>query len=101
MLAFALIGTGIGGTSVSGGDTANPPQSPEGSPHIYLDRFLENATEIDVDALEPVEAARRIDARPALKSYLVAALDDWLQPRRQARPDNTEALRRLRRSKGS
>jgi carbamoyl-phosphate synthase large subunit len=31
-------------------DDATPP-SPEGSPSIYLDRFLENATEIDVDAL--------------------------------------------------
>jgi carbamoyl-phosphate synthase large subunit len=30
---------------------AAPPQSPEGSPSIYLDRFLEDATEIDVDAL--------------------------------------------------
>jgi len=26
-------------------------QSPEGSPSIFLDRFLENATEVDVDAL--------------------------------------------------
>jgi carbamoyl-phosphate synthase large subunit len=30
---------------------AIPTGSPEGSPSIYLDRFLENATEIDVDAL--------------------------------------------------
>jgi carbamoyl-phosphate synthase large subunit len=28
-----------------------PRESPEGSPSIYLDRFLENATEVDVDAL--------------------------------------------------
>ncbi len=30
---------------------ATQPQSPEGSPSIFLDRFLENATEVDVDAL--------------------------------------------------
>ncbi|HLM85159.1 MAG TPA: carbamoyl-phosphate synthase large subunit [Solirubrobacteraceae bacterium] len=30
---------------------ATPPPSPEGSPSIFLDRFLENATEMDVDAL--------------------------------------------------
>jgi carbamoyl-phosphate synthase large subunit len=30
---------------------AAPSQSPEGSPSIFLDRFLENATEVDVDAL--------------------------------------------------
>jgi len=40
-----------GGANADGSDTANPRESPEGSPHIYLDRFLENATEIDVDAL--------------------------------------------------
>jgi len=33
------------------GQRATPRQSPEGSPSIFLDRFLENATEIDVDAL--------------------------------------------------
>ncbi len=33
------------------GHDAVPRKSPEGSPSIYLDRFLENATEIDVDAL--------------------------------------------------
>jgi carbamoyl-phosphate synthase large subunit len=32
-------------------DGATPPGSPQGSPSIYLDRFLEDATEIDVDAL--------------------------------------------------
>jgi carbamoyl-phosphate synthase large subunit len=30
---------------------AAPGRSPEGSPSIFLDRFLENATEMDVDAL--------------------------------------------------
>jgi carbamoyl-phosphate synthase large subunit len=30
---------------------ATSPQSPQGSPSIFLDRFLEHATEIDVDAL--------------------------------------------------
>jgi carbamoyl-phosphate synthase large subunit len=30
---------------------ATHPQSPEGSPSIFLDRFLEDATEVDVDAL--------------------------------------------------
>jgi carbamoyl-phosphate synthase large subunit len=30
---------------------ATPGRSPEGSPSIFLDRFLENATEVDVDAL--------------------------------------------------
>jgi carbamoyl-phosphate synthase large subunit len=30
---------------------AAQPQSPEGSPSIFLDRFLEDATEVDVDAL--------------------------------------------------
>jgi carbamoyl-phosphate synthase large subunit len=30
---------------------ATPPQSPEGSPSIFLDRFLEDAIEVDVDAL--------------------------------------------------
>ncbi len=33
----------------SGNDATN--QSPEGSPSIFLDRFLEDATEVDVDAL--------------------------------------------------
>jgi serine/threonine-protein kinase len=50
---------------------------------------------VDVDALDPEEAARRIEARPALKPYLVAALDDWTGPRRQARPDDPAAVRRL------
>jgi carbamoyl-phosphate synthase large subunit len=30
---------------------ADPSRSPEGSPSIFLDRFLEDATEVDVDAL--------------------------------------------------
>ena len=30
---------------------ATPARSPEGSPSIFLDRFLEHATEVDVDAL--------------------------------------------------
>jgi carbamoyl-phosphate synthase large subunit len=30
---------------------ADPSKSPEGSPSIFLDRFLEDATEVDVDAL--------------------------------------------------
>jgi carbamoyl-phosphate synthase large subunit len=36
--------------AASGGDASNA-QSPEGSPSIFLDRFLEDATEVDVDAL--------------------------------------------------
>jgi tetratricopeptide (TPR) repeat protein len=51
--------------------------------------------DIDVDALDADEAARRIEERPALKSYLVAALDDWAGPRRQARLDDPQAVRRL------
>jgi carbamoyl-phosphate synthase large subunit len=35
----------------TGSHHATHPQSPEGSPSIYLDRFLEDSTEIDVDAL--------------------------------------------------
>jgi carbamoyl-phosphate synthase large subunit len=37
--------------AAGGQDGATHPRSPEGSPSIYLDRFLEDATEIDVDAL--------------------------------------------------
>ncbi|HXN37792.1 MAG TPA: carbamoyl-phosphate synthase large subunit, partial [Solirubrobacteraceae bacterium] len=33
------------------GHDATRPQSPEGSPSIFLDRFLEHAIELDVDAL--------------------------------------------------
>ncbi len=33
------------------GHSAIPGQSPEGSPSIFLDRFLEDATEVNVDAL--------------------------------------------------
>src|SRR2546423_136093 len=50
---------------------------------------------IDVAALGPEGAARRIEDRPALHPYLVAALDDWAGPRHQARPDDPEAVRRL------
>ncbi len=50
--------------------------------------------DIDVDALSPEEAARRVEERPALKPYLVAALDDWVGPRRQMRP-GAAAIRRL------
>jgi carbamoyl-phosphate synthase large subunit len=35
----------------SAGHDATHPRSPEGSPSIFLDRFLENAAEVDVDAL--------------------------------------------------
>jgi tetratricopeptide (TPR) repeat protein len=59
----------------------------------YAEAFRD--LDIDVDALDAAEAARRIAARPALKSYLVAALDDWLGPRRQARSDGAVSLRRL------
>src|SRR5258708_10883856 len=31
--------------------SATHPQSPEGSPSIFLDRFLEDSLEVDVDAL--------------------------------------------------
>src|SRR5262249_49741456 len=41
------------------------------------------------------EAARLIAARPALKASLIAALDDWVVPRRQARPDDPAGWRRL------
>ena len=34
-----------------GEDAATPHQSPEGSPSIFLDRFLEDSLEVDVDAL--------------------------------------------------
>ena len=50
---------------------------------------------IDVDALDPAEAARRIADRPAIKPFLVAALDDWVSPRRQARRDDPQAIRQL------
>jgi carbamoyl-phosphate synthase large subunit len=46
-----------GGGSAAGAHNHGPdhdathPESPEGSPSIFLDRFLENATEVDVDAL--------------------------------------------------
>ena len=40
-----------GAPHAGSGHDATPPQSPEGSPSIFLDRFLEDATEVDVDAL--------------------------------------------------
>jgi carbamoyl-phosphate synthase large subunit len=45
-----------GGSGADGAHDAGPGndaaiQSPEGSPSIFLDRFLEDATEVDVDAL--------------------------------------------------
>ncbi len=40
-----------GAHAAGSGHDATPSQSPEGSPSIFLDRFLENATEVDVDAL--------------------------------------------------
>jgi carbamoyl-phosphate synthase large subunit len=54
-----VIGGGVGGgasgaAGAPGARSAHDaaqPQSPEGSPSIFLDRFLEDATEVDVDAL--------------------------------------------------
>jgi carbamoyl-phosphate synthase large subunit len=40
-----------GAPAAGSGDDATHAQSPEGSPSIFLDRFLEDATEVDVDAL--------------------------------------------------
>ncbi len=45
----ASVAAGAPGAAV--GHDATPAQSPEGSPSIFLDRFLEDATEVDVDAL--------------------------------------------------
>jgi serine/threonine-protein kinase len=50
---------------------------------------------IDVDSLEPSEAAKRVAARPALKPYLIAALDDWVVPRKEARPDEPAGWKHL------
>jgi tetratricopeptide (TPR) repeat protein len=50
---------------------------------------------IDVDALDPAEAARQIAARPRLKPFLVAALDDWVVPRKDARPSEPAYYRHL------
>jgi serine/threonine-protein kinase len=50
---------------------------------------------IDVDALEPSEAAKRVGVRPALKPYLIAALDDWVVPRKEARPDEPAGWKHL------
>ena len=41
----------VGSGSARAGNDATSTRSPEGSPSIFLDRFLEHATEIDVDAL--------------------------------------------------
>jgi carbamoyl-phosphate synthase large subunit len=40
-----------GAPAAGSGHSATHAQSPEGSPSIFLDRFLEDATEVDVDAL--------------------------------------------------
>jgi carbamoyl-phosphate synthase large subunit len=40
-----------GAHAAAAGNDAAHTQSPEGSPSIFLDRFLEDATEVDVDAL--------------------------------------------------
>ncbi len=40
-----------GAPAAASGHDATHAQSPEGSPSIFLDRFLEDATEVDVDAL--------------------------------------------------
>jgi tetratricopeptide (TPR) repeat protein/serine/threonine protein kinase len=51
---------------------------------------------LDVDALGPEAAAVRIRARPAgLAMAMAAALDDWANQRRQARPQDSEGWRRL------
>jgi tetratricopeptide (TPR) repeat protein len=49
---------------------------------------------IDVETLEPAEAAEQIRAR-AIRSELVAALDDWSLLRRVTRKGDPEASRRL------
>ncbi len=54
-----VVGAGVGGGASGAAGApgalsahdATQPQSPEGSPSIFLDRFLEDATEVDVDAL--------------------------------------------------
>jgi carbamoyl-phosphate synthase large subunit len=48
-VAGAASGAACAPGAGSGNDAAR--QSPEGSPSIFLDRFLEDATEVDVDAL--------------------------------------------------
>src|SRR5262249_54854015 len=50
---------------------------------------------IDVDELGPEEVAKRIAARPAVKSHLITALDDWVLPRRHARPDDPAGWKHL------
>jgi serine/threonine-protein kinase len=50
---------------------------------------------IDVDDLPPADVAKRIAALPALKSHLITALDDWVLPRRYARPDEPASWKRL------
>jgi serine/threonine-protein kinase len=49
---------------------------------------------IDVDSLEPAQAAERIRAQ-AIRTELVAALDDWALLRRVTRKKSPEAWRRL------
>jgi tetratricopeptide (TPR) repeat protein/serine/threonine protein kinase len=51
---------------------------------------------LDLDALGPETAAAKIRARPAgLAMALAAALDDWANQRRKARPKDSEGWRRL------
>ena len=51
---------------------------------------------LDVDALGPEAAAARIRARPAgVALALAAALDDWANRRRKARPKDGDAWSRL------
>ncbi len=49
---------------------------------------------LDVDALGPAAAAAKIRARPA-RLALAAALDDWANQRRKARPKDSEGWLRL------
>jgi len=50
---------------------------------------------LDIDAVGVDAAAAWIDDRPALKPYLVAALDDWAVPRRRAKPDDPAGPARI------
>ena len=51
---------------------------------------------LDLDTLGPEAAAAKIRARPAgLALALAAALDDWANQRRKARPKDSEGWRRL------
>jgi serine/threonine protein kinase/tetratricopeptide (TPR) repeat protein len=52
--------------------------------------------ELDLDELGPERAGARITARPAgVVLALTAALDDWAAQRRKARPNDSEAWKRL------